>query len=130
MNGNITIDDIVDNVIDENDILVDFLGYKPDTETLNNGQLLREELENVAKQMPDEELAKFYKLCQQRAVEREIKNYLATETQILLNAMNSYVNDMKGKPSMKPIVDITTDAITKINECIARMAKTENEHNI
>lgn len=130
MNDNITIDDIVDNVIDENDIIVDFLGYKPDTETLNNGQLLREELENVAKQMPDEELAKFYKLCQRRAAEREIKNYLAVETQILLNTMNSYVNDMKDKPSMKPIVDITTDAITKINECIAQIAKTENEHII
>lgn len=128
MYDNITIDDVVDNIIDEADIIADFLGYKPNVETLNNSQLLREELEHIAKQMPDEELIRFYNLCQQRAMVRELNNYFISETKTLLDAMHTYINYMKNQPTAKPVIDITTDAIAKIENCIKHTTEKGDKH--
>lgn len=46
------------------EMITEFLGYKPDDEVLNNNQLLEEELDNVARQMPDDVLMKFYEKSQ------------------------------------------------------------------
>ena len=115
--SNIDIDDIIDNMMSEDvKTLTDFLGYEPSDESLNSEQLLREELENVAKQMPDEELIKFNKQSQQKAMQSEIEAYNARETDRLLKIMKEYASEMSNQADLQPIVAIINNTIVKIEK--------------
>ena len=62
------VDKVIELMLGEDmKVITEFLGYKPDDEVLNNNQLLEEELGNVARQMPDDILMKFYEKSQERS---------------------------------------------------------------
>ena len=71
------IDKVIEMMLGEDaEMIADFLGYKPDDEVLNNNQLLEEELENAARQMPDDILMKFYEKSQKKIKKRIRKELL------------------------------------------------------
>lgn len=82
------IDKVIESMLDEDvETITEFLGYKPDDEVLNNNQLLKEELNNVAKQMPDDILMQFYGKSQEKLKIEAEKNYcLQTIEELLLAA--------------------------------------------
>lgn len=70
------IDKVIELMLDEDiETITNFLGYKPDDESLNNNQLLEDELESAAKQMPDDVLLKFYDKSQTKLRKNAEKNY-------------------------------------------------------
>lgn len=82
------IDKVIESMLGEDvETITEFLGYKPDDEILNNNQLLKEKLNNVAKQMPDDILMQFYEKSQEKLRIEAKKNYcLQTIEELLLAA--------------------------------------------
>ena len=82
------IDKVIESMLGEDvETITEFLGYKPDDEILNNNQLLKEKLNNVAKQMPDDILMQFYEKSQEKLRIEAKKNYcLQTIEELLLTA--------------------------------------------
>lgn len=82
------IDKVIESMLGEDvETITEFLGYKPDDEILNNNQLLKEKLNNVAKQMPDDILMQFYEKSQEKLRIEAEKNYcLQTIEELLLAA--------------------------------------------
>ena len=82
------IDKVIESMLGEDvETITEFLGYKPDDEVLNNNQLLKEKLNNVAKQMPDNILMQFYEKSQKKLRMEAEKNYcLQTIEELLLAA--------------------------------------------
>lgn len=81
------IDKVIESMLDEDvETITEFLGYKPDDEVLNNNQLLKEELNNVAKQMPDDILMQFYEKSQKKLRIEAEKNYCSQTIEELLLA--------------------------------------------
>lgn len=82
------IDKVIESMLGEDvETITEFLGYKPDDEILNNNQLLKEKLNNVAKQMPDDILMHFYEKSQEKLRIEAKKNYcLQTIEELLLAA--------------------------------------------
>ena len=86
------IDKVIEMMLGEDaEMIADFLGYKPDDEVLNNNQLLEEELEIVARQMPDDILIKFYEKSQE-----------------------NYKSKLQYKDKMESIIEVIDTAITNI----------------
>lgn len=82
------IDKVIELMLDEDiETITNFLGYKPDDESLNNNQLLEDELESAAKQMPDDVLLKFYDKSQTKLRKNAEKKLLFAG-----NRKNDYKN--------------------------------------
>ena len=96
------------------EMITEFLGYKPDDEVLNNNQLLEEELDNVARQMPDDTLMNFYEKSQKKLRIEAEKNYCLQTIKNLLTEMEDYKSKLKNKSKMESIVSVLDTAITDI----------------
>lgn len=109
------IDKMIELMLGENvEIITEFLGYKPDDEVLNNNQLLEEELENVARQMPDDILMKFYEKSQEKLRTEAEKNYCLQTIEDLLIEMEKYKSKLEYRSEMDSIISILDTAITDI----------------
>ena len=98
------IDKVIEMMLGEDaEMIADFLGYKPDDEVLNNNQLLEEELENVARQMPDDILIKFYEKSQEKS-----------RRENLLTDMEDYKSKLQYKDKTESIIEVIDTAITNI----------------
>jgi len=95
-------------------IITEFLGYKPDDAILNNNQLLEEELDNAARQMPDNVLMKFYEKSQGKLRAKAEKNYCLQTIENLLTEMEDYKNKLEYRSEMDRIVSVLDLAITDI----------------
>lgn len=109
------IDKMIELMLGENvEMITEFLGYKPDDEVLNNNQLLEEELENVARQMPDDILMKFYEKSQEKLRTEAEKNYCLQTIEDLLIEMEKYKSKLEYRSEMDSIISILDTAITDI----------------
>ena len=109
------IDKVIEMMLGEDvEIITDFLGYKPDDEVLNNNQLLEEELENVAKQMPEDVLVKFYERSQEKSRRETEKNYCLQTIENLLTDMENHKSKLQYKDKMESITDVIDTAISNI----------------
>lgn len=109
------IDKVIEMMLGEDaEMIADFLGYKPDDEVLNNNQLLEEELEIVARQMPDNILIKFYEKSQEKSRREAEKNYCLQTIESLLTQMKNCKSKLEYKSKMDGIVSILDTAITDI----------------
>lgn len=109
------IDKVIEMMLGEDvEMITDFLGYKPDDEVLNNNQLLEEELENVAKQMPEDVLVKFYERSQEKSRRETEKNYCLQTIENLLTDMENYKSKLQYKEKMERITDVIDIAISNI----------------
>lgn len=109
------IDKIIELMLGENvEMITEFLGYKPDDEVLNNNQLLEEELENVARQMPDDILMKFYEKSQEKLRTEAEKNYCLQTIEDLLTEMEKYKSKLEYRSEMDSIISILDTVITDI----------------
>ena len=114
--GNIMlIDKVIEMMLGEDaEMITDFLGYKPDNEVLNNNQLLEEELENVARKMPDDILMKFYERSQDKSKKEAEKNYCLQTIENLLTDMEDCKRKLQYKDKMDSIIEIIDTAITDV----------------
>lgn len=109
------IDKVIEMMLGEDaKMITDFLGYEPDDEVLNNNQLLEEELENVARQMPENVLIKFYERSQEKSRREDEKNYCLQAIENLLTDMEGYKNKLQYKAKMESIIEVIDTAITNI----------------
>jgi hypothetical protein len=109
------IDKMIELMLGENvEMITEFLGYKPDDKVLNNNQLLEEELENVARQMPDDILMKFYEKSQEKLRTEAEKNYCLQTIEDLLIEMEKYKSKLEYRSEMDSIISILDTAITDI----------------
>lgn len=109
------IDKVIEMMLGEDaKMIADFLGYKPDDEVLNNNQLLEEELENVARQMPDDILMKFYEKSQEKSRRESEKNYCLQAIENLLTDMEDYKSKLQYKDKMESIIEVIDTAIMNI----------------
>ena len=109
------IDKVIEMMLGEDvEMITDFLGYKPDDEVLNNNQLLEEELENVARQMPKDVLMKFYERSQEKSRRVAEKNYCLQTIENLLTDMEDYKSKLQYKDKMESITDVIDTAISNI----------------
>jgi hypothetical protein len=109
------IDKMIELMLGENvEMITEFLGYKPDDKVLNNNQLLEEELENVARQMPDDILMKFYEKSQEKLRTEAEKNYYLQTIEDLLIEMEKYKSKLEYRSEMDSIISILDTAITDI----------------
>lgn len=109
------IDKVIELMLSEDvEIITEFLGYKPDDEVLNNNQLLEEELDNVAKQMPDDILMRFYEKSQKKLRIEAEKNDCLQTIESLLRQMKNYKSKLEYKSKMDEIVSVLDTAITDI----------------
>lgn len=109
------IDKVIEMMLGEDaEMIADFLGYKPDDDVLNNNQLLEEELENVARQMPEDVLMKFYERSQEKSRRVAEKNYCLQTIENLLTDMEDYKSKLQYKDKMENITDVIDTAITDI----------------
>lgn len=109
------IDKVIEMMLGEDvKMITDFLGYEPDDEVLNNNQLLEEELENVARQMPENVLIKFYERSQEKLRREDEKNYCLQAIENLLTDMEGYKNKLQYKAKMESIIEVIDTAITNI----------------
>lgn len=109
------IDKVIELMLSEDvEMITEFLGYKPDDEVLNNNQLLEEELDNVAKQMPNDILMRFYEKSQEKSRTEAEKNYCLQTIESLLTQMKNYKSKLEYKSKMDGIVSILDNAITDI----------------
>ena len=109
------IDKVIEMMLGEDaEMIADFLGYKPDDEVLNNNQLLEEELEIVARQMPDDILIKFYEKSQEKSRRESEKNYCLQAIENLLTDMEDYKSKLQYKDKMESIIEVIDTAITNI----------------
>lgn len=109
------IDKVIEAMLGEDvEMITEFLGYKPDDEVLNNNQLLEEELDNVARQMPDDILMKFYEKSQEKSGAEAEKNYCLQTIESLLTEMEDYKSKLEYKSKMDSIVSVLNTAITDI----------------
>lgn len=109
------IDKVIEMMLGENvEMITDFLGYKPDDEVLNNNQLLEDEIENAAKQMPEDVLMKFYERSQGKLRRKAEKSYCLQTIENLLIDMEDYKSKLQYKDKMKSIIEVIDTAITNI----------------
>lgn len=109
------IDKVIEMMLGENvEMITDFLGYKPDDEVLNNNQLLEEELENAARQMPDDILMKFYEKSQEKSRRESEKKYCLQAIENLLTDMEDYKSKLQYKDKTESIIEVIDIAITNI----------------
>lgn len=109
------IDKIIEMMLGEDaEMIADFLGYKLDDEVLNNNQLLEEELENAARQMPDDILMKFYEKSQEKSRRELEKNYCLQAIENLLTDMEDCKSKLQYKDKMESIIEVIDAAITNI----------------
>lgn len=109
------IDKVIELVLGEDvETITEFLGYKPDDEVLNNNQLLEEELDNVARQMPDDILMKFYEESQEKSRTEAEKNYCLQTIKDMLVEMENYKSKLEHRCKMDSIVSVLDTAITDI----------------
>lgn len=109
------IDKVIELMLGEDvEMITEFLGYKPDDEVLNNNQLLAEELDNVARQMPDDILMKFYEKSQEKSRIEAEKNYCLQTIEDMLAEMENYKSKLEHKSKMDEIVSVLDTAITDI----------------
>lgn len=109
------IDKVIETMLGEDvEMITDFLGYKPDDEVLNNNQLLEEELKNVARQMPEDVLIKFYESSQEKSRIEAEKNYCLQAIENLLMNMEDYKSKLQYKNKMESIVEVIDTAISDI----------------
>lgn len=109
------VDKVIELMLGEDmKVITEFLGYKPDDEVLNNNQLLEEELGNVARQMPDDILMKFYEKSQEKIRKEAEKNYCLRIIENLLTEMEEYKSKLEYKSKMESIISVLDTAITDI----------------
>lgn len=109
------LDKVIEMMLAEDvEMITDFLGYKPDDEVLNNNQLLEEELKNVAKQMPDDILIKFYEKSQEKSRRESERNYCLQTIENLLTDMEDYKSKLQYKDKMESIIEVIDTAIMNI----------------
>lgn len=109
------IDKVIEMMLGEDvKMITDFLGYEPDDEVLNNNQLLEEELENVASQMSEDVLMKFYERSQEKLGREAEKDYCLQTIENLLTDMEDYKSKLQYKDKMKSIIEVIDTAITNI----------------
>lgn len=109
------IDKVIELMLDEDiETITNFLGYKPDDESLNNNQLLEDELESAAKQMPDDVLLKFYDKSQTKLRKNAEKNYCLQEIEKMITRMEDSKYNLKNKNKMEYIIDTIDKTITDI----------------
>ena len=109
------INKVIELMLGEDVVMItEFLGYKPDDEVLNNNQLLEEELDNVARQMPDDVLMKFYEKSQGKLRAEAEKKYCLQTIENLLTEMEDYKNKLEYRSKMDRIVSVLDLAITDI----------------
>lgn len=109
------IDKVIELMLDEDiETITNFLGYKPDDESLNNNQLLEDELESAAKQMPDDVLLKFYDKSQTKLRKNAEKNYCLQEIEKMITRMEDCKYNLKNKNKMEYIIDTIDKTITDI----------------
>jgi hypothetical protein len=109
------IDKVIELMLGENvEMITEFLGYKPDDEVLNNNQLLEEELDNVARQMPYDILMKFYEKSQEKLRTEAEKSYCLQTIEDLLAEMEKYKSKLEYRSKMDSIISILDTAITDI----------------
>lgn len=109
------IDKVIEMMLGEDaEMITDFLGYKPDDEVLNNNQLLEEELENVARQMSEDVLMKFYERSQEKSRRESEKNYCLQTIENLLTDMEDYKSKLQYKDKMESIIETIDTVITDI----------------
>lgn len=109
------IDKVIEIMLGEDvKMITDFLGYKPDDEVLNNNQLLEEELENVARQMPEDVLIRFYEKSLEKSQKEAEKNYCLQAIENLLTDMEDYKNKLQYRNKMESITELIDTAITDI----------------
>lgn len=114
-----SIDELIDKTIEamlgeDTETITDFLGYKPDDEVLNNNQLLEEELDNAADQMPEDVLVSFYEKTQKKSKAETERNYCLQTIEELLIEMKDCKAKLKYKDKMAGIVFILNTTITEI----------------
>ena len=80
----------------------------------NNNQLLEEELENAARQMPEDVLVKFYERSQGKLRREAEKSYCLQTIENLLIDMEDYKSKLQYKDKMKSIIEVIDTAITNI----------------
>lgn len=109
------IDKVIEMMLSEDaEMIADFLGYKPDDEVLNNNQLLEEELEIVARQMPEDVLMKFYESSQEKSRRESEKNYCLQTIENLLTDMEDCKSKLQYKDKMESIIEIIDTTISNI----------------
>lgn len=109
------IDKVIEMMLGEDvKMITDFLGYEPDDEVLNNNQLLEDEIENVASQMSEDVLMKFYEKSQEKLRREAEKNYCLQTIDSLLTDMEDCKSKLQYKAKMESITEIIDTAITDI----------------
>lgn len=109
------IDKVIEIMLGEDaEMIADFLGYKLDDEVLNDNQLLAEELENAARQMPDDILMKFYEKSQEKSRRESEKKYCLQAIENLLTDMEDYKSKLQYKDKTESIIEVIDIAITNI----------------
>lgn len=116
-----SIDELIDKTIEamlgeDTETITGFLGYKPDDEILNNNQLLEEELNNAADQMPEDVLVSFYEKTQKKSKAEAERNYCLQTIEKLLVEMKDCKAKLKYKDKMESIISVLNTAITEIEE--------------